>query len=67
MALGVASKYKLFLIGTNLTFCLRRFDATQLRAKVSELTQWPDVPHLDEAFLHQNLKHLAALKMITPP
>ena len=46
---------------------VRRFDATQLQKKVKELTQWEDIPHLDEEFVRQNLKHLAALKMISPP
>ena len=44
----------------------RRFDATQLRAKARELTQWRDVPHLDEAFIHKNMQHLAALRLIAP-
>ena len=44
-----------------------RFDATKLRQKAAQLTHWEDVPHLDEAFVHQNLKHLAALKLVSPP
>lgn len=46
---------------------LCRFDATQMRTKVSETTRWKDVPHLDEAFIAQNLKHMAALQIISPP
>lgn len=44
-----------------------RFDATQMRKKAAETTRWKDVPHLDEAFIHQNLKHMVALQIIGPP
>ena len=44
-----------------------RFDATQLRKGVREHTSYSDVPHLSEAFVHQNLKHLMALHVIKPP
>lgn len=47
------------------TLC--RFDATQMRTKVRETTRWKDVPHLDEAFIAQNLKHMVALQIISPP
>lgn len=55
------------MVGNNNLVSWRRFDAGQLQNKVAELTQWDDIPHLDEAFVQQNLKHLAALKMISPP
>lgn len=44
-----------------------RFDATQMRIKVAETTRWKDVPHLDEAFIAQNMKDLAALQIIGAP
>ena len=44
-----------------------RFDATQMRKRAAETTRWKDVPHLDEAFIHQNLKHMVALQIIGPP
>jgi hypothetical protein len=44
-----------------------RFDATQMRKGVREHTSWEDVPHLSEPFVHQNLRHLAALHIIDPP
>ena len=44
-----------------------RFDATQMRKKAAETTRWKDVPHLDEPFIHQNLKHMVALQIIGPP
>ncbi|BDA45159.1 Carboxylic acid reductase [Coccomyxa sp. Obi] len=43
-----------------------KFDAAQLRKKAQELTK-KDIPSLDEAFVRQNLRHLAALKLISPP
>jgi len=42
-------------------------DATQMRRKAAETTRWKDVPHLDEPFIHQNLKHMVALQIISPP
>lgn len=44
-----------------------RFDATQLRSKAEQYTRWPDMPHLDEAFIHQNVAHLASLGLIAAP
>lgn len=44
-----------------------RYDATQLRKRAAAYTQWKDVPHLDEAFIHQNMRHLTTLHLITPP
>ena len=44
-----------------------RFDATQMRAKARELTPWGDVPHLDKKFIHRNMQHLEALRLIAPP
>ncbi len=44
-----------------------RFDATQMRKKAAETTRWKDVPHLDEPFINQNLKHMVALQIIGPP
>jgi hypothetical protein len=38
-----------------------------MRAKVAETTRWKDVPHLDEAFVAQNLNHMVALQIINPP
>lgn len=38
-----------------------------MRKKVAETTRWKDVPHLDEHFIHQNLKDLVALQIIGPP
>ncbi|CAL8469078.1 g8619 [Coccomyxa elongata] len=43
-----------------------KFDAEQLRKKAQELTK-KDIPSLDEAFVWQNLRHLAALQLISPP
>ena len=37
-----------------------------MRAKARELTRWGVVPHLDEAFIHRNMEHLAALRLIAP-
>ena len=44
-----------------------RFDATQMRRALAKSTCWKDVPHLDEAFIHQNMKNLAVLQIIGPP
>jgi fatty acid CoA ligase FadD9 len=44
-----------------------KYDATQLRKRAAQLTEWRDVPHLDEAFIHTNLKHLVMLGLISPP
>ena len=44
-----------------------RFDATQMRKRVAETTRWKDVPHLDEAFIRQNMQDLVALQIIGPP
>ena len=44
-----------------------RFDATQMRKRVAETTRWQDVPHLDEAFIQQNMRDLVALQIIGPP
>ena len=44
-----------------------RLDAMQLRTKAAETTHWKDVPHLDEAFIRQNMKDLVALQIIGPP
>ena len=41
-----------------------RFDATELRARVKELTRWPDMPQLDEPFIRKNVEHLRALGAI---
>ena len=47
--------------------CCCRFDATQMRKGVRARTHWQDVPHLSEEFIHQNLRHLVALRIIDPP
>ena len=44
-----------------------RFDATQMRTEVAKTTRWKDVPHLDKAFIAQNMKDLAALQIIGAP
>jgi hypothetical protein len=44
-----------------------QYDATELRKRAAQYTQWGDVPHLDEAFIHQNMRHLATLGLVTPP
>ena len=44
-----------------------RFDATQMRKGLAESTRWKDVPNLDEAFIHQNMKNLMTLQIIGPP
>ena len=38
-----------------------------MRKKAAETTRWKDVPHLDEPFIHQNLKHMVALQIIGLP
>ena len=38
-----------------------------MRKKAAETTRWKDVPHLDEPFINQNLKHMVALQIIGPP
>ena len=44
-----------------------RFDATELRARVKEFTCWPDMPQLDEPFIHKNVDHLTALGAFPAP
>ena len=46
-------------------FC--RFDATRMREGLKKTTSWKDVPHLNEAFIRQNLKNLVQLGIINPP
>ena len=46
-------------------FC--RFDATRMRERLLQTTSWKDVPHLDKAFIRQNMKNLVTLRMIGPP
>ncbi len=49
-------------------WCFRcRFDATRMRQALAKSTCWKDVSHLDEAFIHQNMKNLAVLQIIGPP
>ncbi len=38
-----------------------------MRKGLAESTCWKDVPHLDEAFIHQNMKNLVKLQIIGPP
>ena len=38
-----------------------------MRTKAAETTHWKDVPHLDEAFIRQNMKDLVALQIIGAP
>ena len=38
-----------------------------MRKRVAETTHWKDVPHLDEAFIRQNMQDLVALQIIGPP
>ena len=38
-----------------------------MRKRVAETTCWKDVPHLNEAFIRQNMKDLVALQIISPP
>ena len=38
-----------------------------MRQALAKSTCWKDVPHLDEAFIHQNMKNLAMLQIIGPP
>ncbi len=38
-----------------------------MRARVRETTCWQDMPHLTEAFIHMNLRHMVALHIIHPP
>ena len=50
------------------SWCPRcRFDATRMRQALAKSTYWNDVPHLDEAFIHQNMKNLVMLQIIGPP
>jgi len=44
----------------------RRFDASKMRAGVRAHTRYQDVPHLDRAFILQNLRHMEALHIIDP-
>ena len=41
-----------------------RFDATELRGRAKKYTQWPDMPHLDKAFIAMNMQHLLSLGLI---
>ncbi len=41
-----------------------RFDASKMRAGVRKFTEYSDVPHLDKAFILQNLRHMEALHII---
>ena len=43
---------------------VRRFDATELRSRAKQYTQWPDMPHLDESFIAKNVQHLTSLGLI---
>ena len=38
-----------------------------MRQALAKSTCWKDVPHLDEAFIDQNMKNLAMLQIIGPP
>ena len=42
----------------------RRFDAAKMRAGVRKFTSYQDVPHLDKAFILQNLRHMEALHIL---
>ena len=44
-----------------------RFDATELRSRAKQYTRWPDMPHLDEAFIAMNVQHLLSLGLIQAP
>ena len=37
-----------------------------MRAGVRQFTSYEDVPHLDKAFIVQNLRHMEALHIIEP-
>ena len=41
-----------------------RFDASKMRAGVRKFTSYQDVPHLDKAFILQNLRHMEALHIL---
>ena len=43
-----------------------RFDASKMRAGVRKFTSYQDVPHLDKAFILQNLRHMEALQILDP-
>ena len=53
-------------IGLTLTCVLCRFEATKMRAGVCKFTAYEDVPHLDRAFILQNLRHMEALRIVGP-
>lgn len=37
-----------------------------MRAGVRQFTSYQDVPHLDKAFILQNLRHMEALHILDP-
>lgn len=38
-----------------------------MRERLSKTTSWKDVPHLDKAFIWQNMKNLVLLQITSPP
>ena len=44
---------------------LCRYDASEFRERVRHSTTYTDVPQLSEEFIHTNLRHMAALNIIS--